>query len=360
MKDALPSPELRPFTARRGGPGRDLVRVSERAPCPVCRRPTLCLVDTRALRVWCARESAGSLYATERGRGLRELFVHALDGSRAPAFERERERAPSGDVERAEPGDLDAVYRALLGLLGLEQRDAEGLRARGLGDEHIAAGLYRTWPERGRAALARKLVDRFGAELVRRVPGFVWRVDPANPSRGWWGVAGFSGLAVPCLDLDGRAVSLRIRRRDPIEHGHRYHYVTSAPGGPSALASVHVPAEALALRPAPLIITEGEMKAHAATALSGRPVVSVPGVGNWRRGVELAASWGAPRATVAFDADARTNPDVARHTRDLLRALDAAGVAPSLLSWPASEGNGLDDVLLARRRARHTPETPAT
>jgi DNA primase len=117
---------------------------------------------------------------------------------------------------------------------------------------------------------------------------------------------------------------------------------------------VHVPAEALELRASgkPLVITEGELKATAATALSGRPVVSIPGVGNWRRGVELARAWGSPVVVVAFDADARTNPDVARHQRDLLRALAAEGFDARLWQWPPEAGRGLDDVLLARRDAR--------
>ncbi len=87
--------------------------------------------------------------------------------------------------------------------------------------------------------------------------------------------------------------------------------------------------------------------------------MSVPGVGNWRRGVELAAAWGAPSAVAAFDADARTNPDVARHLRDLLAALAAEGITPKLWRWPASAGRGLDDVFLARRAAPTAPEAAA-
>jgi len=136
----------------------------------------------------------------------------------------------------------------------------------------------------------------------------------------------------------------------------RYHYVSSVTtnprmvSGPSALASVHIPTEALALRPAPLVLTEGELKAHVATLLSGRPVVSVPGVGAWRLGVRLACEWGARSAIVAFDADALTKLEVARCQRDLLVALSAEGITPRLWRWPIERGRGLDDVLLAAHR----------
>ncbi len=262
-----------------------------------------------------------------------------------------REAPSPGDVARADPDDLDRVYRALLARLPLDEGDRAELLRRGLPAEHITRGTYRTLPERGRAAIARELVSTFGEGLARRVPGIVWRTDDG---RGWWSVARSPGLVIPVRDLAGRIVALKVRRRDPCD-GARYHYVTSAPkGGPAALAAVHVPAAALELRASAkcLVITEGELKADVATALSGRPVVSVPGVGRWRAGVEAAQAWGARVVAVAFDADAATNPDVARHLRALLAALGAEGFDARLWRWDPAEGKGLDDVLLARRNDR--------
>jgi hypothetical protein len=126
-------------------------------------------------------------------------------------------------------------------------------------------------------------------------------------------------------------------------------------GGPAALSAAHIPRAALALRDrAPLVITEGELKADVATALSDRPVVSVPGVGRWRAGVEVAHAWGARVVAVAFDADAASNPEVARHRADLLRALTASGFDARLWQWPLEAGKGLDEFLIARRDARRS------
>lgn len=363
-KDSLPTPAAgRPFvaSARAGAGGRDLVRVDERHPCPRCGRPSLCRVDIRAMLIWCNRVADGALFSMPAEKGLRQAWAHTLDGSQAPRFDRPSPAA--GDAERAASDDLDAMHRHLLGALTLDAVDLEELRRRGLPDEHIARGLYRSLPERGRAALARKLVDRFGEDLARGLPGVVRRTDPADPSRAWLSFAGWPGLLIPCLDLEQRVVALKVRRRGAIDAEQpRYTYVSSGRTGPRALASVHVPPAALELRPAALVVTEGELKAAVATALSGRAVVSIPGVGNWRRGVELARVWGADAVAVAFDADASTNPDVARHLRDFLSALAAEGFTPKLLQWPASAGRGLDDVLLARRNARLTasPSTGTT
>lgn len=345
------------FGRSGGAGGRDLVRVDARSPCPVCHGDTLCRVDIVRLLVWCNRTNEGSLYSLPAEKGLRQTWVHALDGATVARFE--RAAAPTGAAARAEPEELDAMHRHLLGLLDLAPDDREELRRRGLDDGHIVREGYRTMPERDRARLARELVERFGVDLARRLPGVRWKTDPSDPGRGWYSLGGWPGILIPCRDLEGRVVALKVRRRGEVEKGQRYTYVSSAPEGPKALASVHVPASALALREGglPLLITEGELKAAVSTALSGRPVVSVPGVSNWPKGLEMARAWGSRVVVVAFDADVRTSPDVARAQRELLLALRAEGFDARLLTWPEPH-KGLDDFLLARRLARLATASP--
>lgn len=339
---------------RVGAGGHDLVRVDARSRCPKCGSDTLCRIDVARAEVWCNRVADGALRAFRGDKGLRETWVHPLDGSAVASYR--RAEPPAGAVLRAEPDDLDAMNRHLLGGLTLDPADRAELARRGLSCDDIAREGFRSMPERGRAAMARRLVERFGVDLARRLSGVAWRTDDTDPSRGWWSFAGWPGIIIPCRDLAGRIVALKVRRRGAIEKGARYTYVSSAPTGPSALAAAHVPAAALDLRATggTLIVSEGELKATIATALSGRAVVSVPGVANWPRGVELARAWGASVVVVAFDADARTNPHVARHERDFLRALAADGFDARVWRWPEDAGNGLDDFLLRRREARTT------
>lgn len=350
-KDALHhagAPAASRFAARGrvGAGGRDLARVTDRSPCPVCGRGKLCRVKVDGSEVWCSRVSDGADRAMRNALG--EVFIHRADGATGRAWT-PPPAPPTVTADRAPADALDAVYRAALARIPLDAGDRAALEARGLPAEHITRGMFGTMPPRGRAALARALVESVGEGEASRVPGIVWRTDDSG--RGWWSLAGSPGLVIPCRDLAGRVVALKVRRRDPCE-GARYLYVTSAPaGGPAALAAVHVPRAALDLRGKvePLVITEGELKADVSTALSGLPVVSVPGVGNWRRGVDLAREWGASRVAVAFDADARESEAVARAQHELTRALRREGFSCELWQWPAEQGKGLDDVLRARR-----------
>ena len=116
---------------------------------------------------------------------------------------------------------------------------------------------------------------------------------------------------------------------------------------------MHVPRAALELRHRPLVITEGELKADVSTALCGRPVVSLPGVGAWRMALDVVDAWGAPEVAVAFDADARSNHNVARALVCLVDALRASGARVSTWRWDGP-AKGLDDYLCAKRRGAAT------
>lgn len=337
MKEALAGPRGTAVLSRGGG--GNWSDVSPRDRCPVCGRDSWCQVSPDGAVTLCKR------VASDREKTNREgvtFFVHHLDGSapvapRAPATPR-RERAP---VEVR-----DAAYRAVLAALRLHEGDRAGLRARGLRDEDIDANGYRTLPIEGRACLARAITNAVGENVACGVPGVVWKTDA---SRGWWTLAGAPGIVVPVRDIEGRIAALKVRRRDRCE-GARYLYVSSAKhGGPSAASVVHVPLGAAARRASVqrLVITEGELKADSATALLGAPVVSIPGVGSWASGVDLALAWGVRDVAVALDMDARINIRVARALRCIVDELRRDGFAVAVWVWD-SRFKGLDDYLAAQ------------
>lgn len=351
-KDALGAV---PWLPGRGAPRARLRRVDQRHPCPVCGRVKLCSVTADGAKVLCTREAAGAVHV---GRdGVAQTFVHVLGPD---AARKVSSLAPmvSSTATRAPAGQLDRAHRALLAGLDLDPSDRDGLIARGLDLGAVDAGGYRTLPARGRAALARAVVAAVGETFAAGVPGMVRRED--GP-RAWWSVAGCPGIIVPVRDLEGRVVSLRVRRRDSGD-GPRYLYLSSArEGGAPALVAVHVPVAARrgASR---LIVTEGELKADVATHLGGDPVVSVPGVGAWRLALDTARAWcgaaarGSLTVVTAFDADMNTNPAVARAARELHRALTLDGFDARVKRWSPAEGKGLDDYL-CRRAARPMEST---
>lgn len=333
------------------GNGRAWSDVSPRERCPVCGGDSWCQLARDGLTVLCKRVESGRARVNRAGV---EFHVHHMgDGPRDRARIERPEALPLA-VDRASPEDCDRAYRAVLAALPLDASDREGLARRGLSPEDIARGGYRSLAVEGRARLARAVVDAVGEELARRVPGIVRR----EGDRGaWLSFAGSPGVLVPCRDMGGRIAALKVRRRDddPRE-GARYLYVTSAKaGGASAPSVLHVPElarEILDNAPggaARLVVTEGELKADVASALSGDPVCSIPGVGSWRLALDAAARWRPRAVCVALDMDAVRNPAVARAADALVNALRAAGHTAALWRWDR-RFKGLDDYLVARRR----------
>lgn len=327
--------------------GRAWVDAAASRPCPVCGGASWCQTARDGATVLCKRVSSA------RGRVNRagvEFYIHHLADRPGARVARSSSSAPTApSVQRAEAVTLDAGYRALLGALTLDATDLDALRARGLTDAAIAEAGYRTLPAQGRARLARVVFDALGDAAVG-VPGVVQR---AEAGRSWWSIAGVPGVVIPCRDLAGRIVALKVRRREAGE-GPRYLYLTSArAGGPAAACVLHVPVRARAILetagPVRLVVTEGELKADVASELLGAPVVSVPGVGAWRMAVEAARTLRPRSVAVALDADARTNRTVAGAQRSLVDALRAEGHRVELWTWPA-RFKGLDDYCAAARR----------
>ena len=330
----------RPGARARGG----FRRCTPSHPCPICGREKLCSIGERA--VLCSRAAEGAVDAGENECG--PYYVHPLDG--VPQVQRAEALPVEPTTRRAPPDVRDRAYRAALAQLRLDDTDRAGLERRGLDVDTIARGGYRSLNVEGRARVARAVVDAVGEASAVEVPG-IYRREADDGGRSWWSFGGSAGLVVPVRDLDGRVVALKIRRR-AADADPRYLYVTSAKrGGATAEIAAHVPVAALALRASSrrLVLTEGELKADVATALLGEPVVSIPGVGAWRAGVEVARAWGAPHVAIALDHDEkpRARLVVARAALSILRELRAAGLRVVLWQWEGSKG--LDDLLSASR-----------
>src|SRR5262249_29587763 len=148
----------------------------------------------------------------------------------------------------------------------------------------------------------------------------------------WGSIAGAAGLLIPVRNLDGPIVALKVRANDPGD-GPKYTTISSAKhGGPSPGAQVHVP-----LHDGPygdtVRLTEGELKADIATALSGLLTVSIPGVALWRKVLPVLQLLQPRQVRLAFDADWRTNPYVARALAHGAFALVKAGYAVQVEDW---------------------------
>jgi hypothetical protein len=147
-----------------------------------------------------------------------------------PADPPEEKQSP----RRAAPATLHRGYQAVLNALILNPRHRKDLRDRGLDDDDIAAGGYASLPRDGRQELAAKLQAELGDDY-QLIPGLT--VDRANP------IPVQPGLVVPCRDLEGKIVGLRVRRDGNVgKKQSKYTWFSSSKhGGPASVAVPHVP-----------------------------------------------------------------------------------------------------------------------
>jgi putative DNA primase/helicase len=215
------------------------------------------------------------------------------------------------------------------------------LRDSGISDAVIA--------ERGYQTVSRPSAgDGRPRDLLRRcgIPSWIAGEDARYP-----------GLLIPIFRVTGELISWRYRPDVPGKdrQGKLRRYITPA-GRPPSL-DLHPAGRARVIDPTvPLWITEGVKKADALTT-AGACVVALSGVHNWRSRLGTLGDWEdvplrGRAAVICFDADANTNPTVAKAMDRLGRWLRSKGVAKvRYVVTPASVNGtkvkGADDYLAA-------------
>ena len=341
--------------------------VTRQQPCPICAKPDWCSVSEDGQFANCRREPNGAVKEKTDTSGA-TYYVHSLRsdnafGEYSPPT-RTQGNSKSSPVKvtgqaivGADASTLDKVYRDLLSRLTLADDHRAALRQRGLSDDDIARGHYVTLSKSGRTKLSNELFQVYGETLLS-VPGFARR--SSSDGQEYLTLLGPAGLIIPVRDAHGHIVALKVRRDDADivaakEAGYsnaKYLYLSSSKhGGPGSGAPVHVPVEITG--PGDLVrVTVGELKADVATARSGIPTISMPGVGSWRAALDVAKNLGAKTIRLAFDADAATNPNVARHLRDCSEAIAASGLILEFERWPLELGKGIDAIELLTKSHR--------
>jgi hypothetical protein len=265
----------------------------------------------------CMRVEDGCFHSNEDANGGRYFLHHLANGFRS---EPDHHLRSGPELKRTDEDTLHAVYSALQDRLTLSDDHRNALHLRGLTDAAIDLARYRTLPGPGRTRIVRNLHELFQEKLLH-VPGFVAKEDKSGP---FVTLCGPAGLLVPCRDRTGRTIALKVRL-DEADRGRRYVYVSSVGhGGPGPGAPVHCP---LGMPESAELgrVTEGELKADVIQNLTGLPTLSIPGVSNWRPGLEVLISLGWKTVRLAFDADCRDIVHVARSLCSFADALVGSG-----------------------------------
>src|SRR5918995_4663655 len=316
--------------------------VSTDSPCHVCGKPDWCSVSSDGKKAICRRMHNGTGEPKVDTSG-QEYWLYELNGHRELISSEDVPKQAGEITEKADPQTLDQVYGTLLDQLALSPAHRQDLHRRGLTEACIKRSGYRTLPLNGREELAQTLVEHFGAEVCSQVPRLY------ENEAGRFSIAGSAGMLVPVRDVEGRIVALKIRADEAGEGSKytcsKYTYLSSTKyGGPGPGSQVHVPLHD-ELDLSVVRLTEGELKAEIATALTGTLTVSMPGVSSWRPALEVPRSLGSGVVHLAFDADAKQNEQVARALREAYRTLKERGFEVLLETWSRELGKGIDDLL---------------
>jgi hypothetical protein len=321
-------------------------RVTRTHRCPICDHPDWCRLTEDGDWALCRRvDTGGGIHRVDKVGMSYWLYPMMDTRPERPVIELPVRHSP----ERASPDVLHRVYHAWLDRLSLTQIHYNNLRSRGLADAEITRRQYRTMPQHGRADLARRLVERYGADVCSRVPALYLKTEGG---RRWWSLAGSPGLLIPVRDQGGRIMALMVRR-DEADADPKYMFASSARhGGPGPMVGVHVPrhdgAHGFTVR-----LTEGVLKADVATSLDGMLTLGLSaGVASWRQALPVLQAMQVNRVYVAFDADVSRNIHVARALQQCVRTLQASGLQVRIEVWSEVDGKGIDDVMAGG----HQPE----
>ncbi len=340
-------------------------RVTKYRPCRVCRKPDWCGYTADEQTSICMRVSNGSKGTSRNGGNIfhhNRLFLVAN-----PRTNRKQASPP---IEIAPIKIRNAVYEELIRRSPAPKYYSQlidgpnGLLSRGLSESATEnyGGLPRTQKERASLAhtLNKFLKVRFPKYAVRSthaamigIPGF-WQDETGNVQLFNPRDYNLPLLVIPYRDDRGRiqACQLRLHRND-LRTGEKKYRWLACPfpfRGASSGAPIHFTFKPVDLPPGKtVIITEGTLKADVLVSLRPKArVIATSGVGcSHAEIIEAVRDY---NALIAFDADYKTNPAVARQLARLIAArerdvvIHRLSTSTKILSW--QRYNGIDEPVL--------------
>ncbi|MBR2894866.1 MAG: DUF3854 domain-containing protein [Oscillospiraceae bacterium] len=190
------------------------------------------------------------------------------------------------------------------------------------------------------------------------VPGFMWDKKNQRVSFGYFG----SSLGILNSDEKGKVRSIELRMKN-VSSGNRYALFSAAGicdrnperfahGKSSNLTVDYIPHAAWCETCKGIAITEGKFKALQ-LSYHGYYTLNIHSVQNWKAVLPILTN--ADRAVpvfVAFDMDCYEKQAVADCLRHVGEKIREAGFKCYYLTWPATLGKGIDDIILAGKKSQ--------
>ena len=268
--------------------------------CPFCGSKRKFNVNPRKNVARCNKCSGDTgyntvtLHAELTGLSTKEAYKdllrrwNGLSGDEQVEIKKKKEAAQA--VKEIMPAPIevrDIVYRRLLSQLDLSKKHREDLIKRGLTDEEIEKGLYKTVPVCGLHSLASYAIKGIEFDENHGIPGFV---DISNPKKVLLRPRK-NGYFVPVLTIDGLISGMQIRYDNlkptasdkEREMYKKYSWYSSSEKdtgcGVSGCENIHFAGDWSTV-PKACCLTEGVLKADIAAYLSGKPFMGLVGVNN--------------------------------------------------------------------------------
>lgn len=284
------------------------------------------------------------LYALYYGISRKEAFENIMSQLNYTTYVPPKRRCIvlSGRRERQPLEIINKTYSELLKILQLSSVHRANLLKRGLTNEEIEKGEYKSIPIVGLKRIATQLIER-GCKL-NGVPGFC-----LNENLEWTMNASGSGIMIPVRDDVGNIQGIQIRK----DYGEsKYIWFTSSEkiAGISAEICMHFSNMHL-LRNDEIFLTEGPLKADIASNLSKRAFMAIPGSSCFRlieNNVEKLKWYGIKTIVNAMDMDRYTNMNVMKNVDAMKQVIEENGFKLINLKWD-SKFKGIDDYLCDKK-----------
>jgi len=300
-----------------------------------------------------------------RWNGLSSDVKAQIHASNTEIQERQKKKLYPAPIEYR-----DEIYCKLLNQLSLSDEHHDDLIRRGLTEEEIVSGGYRSVPVIGLETFASKCFSYETSKAIRNhrewgIPGFFdIKKEPKmvrNPS----------GYFIPVIADNGMISELQIRFDNPakdapkeeIENFAKYKPFTSDYSNKidgctsSGCENIHYAGDWSTV-PDTCVLTEGILKANVASCLAGRlkrttprPFLAIDGVNKYQLlAFELLKlkDKGLKKVVVALDMDYREKPQVKNALDHIKEIISEVGLEQSMFTWDSSDNKkGIDDFLLA-------------
>jgi hypothetical protein len=240
----------------------------------------------------------------------------------------------------------DRLNRRLLELCQLSDKHRAYLEGEGVAHTASCGSLS----YKKSFGIATQLVKEFGVDVCRRYPALVLVKDKTG-TREWWAIpAAANGILFPETNVDGYITGLQIRKDVPAGKDDRYRQLSH--GGLGGVPLSVFKARSGTTGSNHLLVTEGFKKASAGSEYWQCHTISLAGVNGYNPEelIRTVAILGVEIVSLAFDADKRTNPNVARAEQRMLNILAAAFPKLTIfrLEWgDGTTAKGLDDAIKA-------------